>query len=109
MTACPVCGRPKPTRTYQERCRATCSRSCGYTLMTAARVAANADVDPVSVARMVTGDTPTATTRGERIAATAWLLAHGHSQSKVATLIRVTPRTVARYAAEIHQRKEKAA
>jgi len=90
-----------PTRTYRERRRLTCSRSCGISQGNTKRLARNTDVDDVAVWRLTRGD-PVTSTKAERREATRLLTEHGQSTSWIAGLLHTTPRSVTRYRAELN-------
>lgn len=96
---CTVCGNPIPADRPNQL---TCSRICGYTQGSWTHVAHQSEVDFIAVARMVAGDPPEHTTRGERIEATRILTRRGHTLRQIGELLRVTPSCVGRYR---HERK----
>lgn len=103
MTTCPVCHGPMTLTRPNGRPRTYCSHACALE----ATRARQADVDQAAVWRLTRGE-PVASTCGERIAACAILRDRGRSYAQIADTIRVTDRTVARYVAQLRNKREAA-
>ena len=105
MTSCPVCGQHiNQAGAPKSRPRQTCSRPCAWIFSHWLIRAHQAEVDSVAVWRLTHGDL-VASTRAERIAATADLTGHGHSLTQIAAILGVTCKSVSRYRHEIQTRK----
>lgn len=99
---CPTCGRlrlltvtksPKPLEQALER---RCRRCAGIGGGGGAMRLRQAEVDEMAVERLVAGDPPETTTRAERAAAVAVLVARGLTNVRVAERLGITTRTVER-------------
>lgn len=97
---CPVCSNPMSLKLNNGLPRQHCSRQCAAIAHGRARWHGNRDVDDMAVIRILAGDPPATTTKGERMAAVQTLTVQGRSAAWIAGQLRVTRRSVNRYRSE---------
>lgn len=101
LVPCPMCGKLMNDRHSNGYRRIYCSNSCVAVSTNQKRMANQAIIDPIAVARLVSGDAPEVTTKGERLLATKYLTEFEYSIPQIAERLHVTERSVNRYRLQI--------
>lgn len=108
MSRCPICSQSMTARRPNGHPRQFCSKSCSALGASVRIRTRNADMDEVVVIHLLDGTLITST-KAERLEAVRQLTSRGYSLFAIASRLHTTARSVSRYRAELHTRREIAA